>query len=177
MVRKTLTVLSLIGLLLSVGLWGASMWDPMCESHDGKQCIALHNGRLYIHVVRRTVWGLDYKHSGSGSGLPSMKFDDTLRPQGIPDTRDSILPSYDPPGFSLNGHKIDGQRLVTSITRNGGFVLPLYLPLVVFSIVPGIWVWRSTRRLERRGRGKCENCGYDLRGSKERCPECGEAIG
>ena len=99
------------------------------------------------------------------------------RVEGIPITRDSVLPSYESPDWRLIGHESDGHYKVISISRRGGFVLPLYLPLVVFSIVPwGLWVWHSNRRLERRGRGECENCGYDLRGSKERCPECGTAF-
>ena len=41
----------------------------------------------------------------------------------------------------------------------------LYLPILS----------RGIRRRRRRG-GLCGNCGYDLRATKERCPECGEPV-
>lgn len=40
--------------------------------------------------------------------------------------------------------------------------------------------WRgcvSTARSIRRRHGRCENCGFLLRGMSRRCPECGESIG
>jgi hypothetical protein len=39
------------------------------------------------------------------------------------------------------------------------------------------WLVRTVRREQKRSReGLCMKCGYDLRESKERCPECGEPI-
>ena len=46
MLRKTLTILSLIGLLLSVGLWVASGWT--LELFVGRQCCLAISGRLVL---------------------------------------------------------------------------------------------------------------------------------
>jgi hypothetical protein len=41
--------------------------------------------------------------------------------------------------------------------------------------LPALWAWRHYKS-QRFAAGLCQKCGYDLRASPERCPECGAAI-
>ena len=54
--------------------------------------------------------------------------------------------------------------------------LPHWLPMLLLSAAPTwLFVMRRRRRL-RQSRGLCTQCGYDLRASSDRCPECGVKI-
>ena len=55
--------------------------------------------------------------------------------------------------------------------------MPLYVPLVLFSVIPGVEIRHWIRRRRRRRRGFCEDCGYDLRGAMRTCSECGTHVG
>jgi hypothetical protein len=54
--------------------------------------------------------------------------------------------------------------------------VPLWVPLILFGILPAHASRSPIRRWWRRRSGCCETCGYDLRVSGERCPECGTAV-
>jgi hypothetical protein len=49
--------------------------------------------------------------------------------------------------------------------------VPGWFACAAAATLPALWVRRATRR--RPGDGCCPACGYDLRATPDRCPECG----
>lgn len=79
-------------------------------------------------------------------------------------------------GFAVTDYAAATQPLTM---KSLGFAAPWWFVTaasVVVSTVAYRSLWRGTRR-RRRTAGRCESCGYDLRGAAhERCPECGEPV-
>ena len=141
------TILSLIGLLLSVGLWVSSFfnihwYDPKGEGVTpsfsiDRSSVTWRKPRLFCGVIGLRRAGLSIegprKHKGT----------------------------YWKPHYET-GHYC---------------TVPLWIPTLFF----GFLFWSCYlaplhRRRNRMKLGLCVKCGYDLRGSQERCPECGTGI-
>ncbi len=144
MIRKTLTILSLIGLLLSVGLWGASYFRPTLRTRH--LTIMLTSGRIVV---------VPYTYTEKG------RFDPILSWKHFRGLETRWLPDFEMP------------------IKNVGYWLlfvPLWMPTLLFAGLSYVSVAPVYRRRKRKKLGLCVKCGYDVRGSEERCPECGTAF-
>jgi hypothetical protein len=67
-----------------------------------------------------------------------------------------------------------GGAVSSTMVRHFEFPLQPFLPI---SCVPlAVWAWRIRRERKRGGTKRCVSCGYDLRATPERCPECGTVV-
>ncbi len=178
-------LLSAAACVACVALWVSSFWTGAVVAwnvsglavvaHSERNLIGV---RLYPHTrdveisAPQFYPNPDYKKS---SGLW-----DELRPLKSP-----------PPGTMLNGkpftftyhqHLLPGVGLgyrkteypasdPTSIDYD--LYVPHWIPSLAFAVLPAIWYFRLARIRGRIHRGCCIRCGYDLRATPNRCPECG----
>jgi hypothetical protein len=71
----------------------------------------------------------------------------------------------------------DNQTIEWGPVATWGVAVPGWACIALSAILPIRWVilFRRKRREEKIAAGICLRCGYDLRSSPERCPECGES--
>lgn len=57
-----------------------------------------------------------------------------------------------------------------------GLIVPCWAVCLVLSIFPALWLWKRRGHHTARNGTACPVCGYDLRATRDRCPECGELV-
>ena len=77
----------------------------------------------------------------------------------------------DKPTFSFGGIAL--HRFHTTSVNYLGIAIPYWSLALFSSILPLIWLIRSRLRRQNKSSTCCPSCGYDIRATPERCPECG----
>jgi hypothetical protein len=94
-------------------------------------------------------------------------------------------------GFAIHFDR-SGIKYVINVSPNGVFTdvgprycagdgsidqleFPCWVPALLFAVFPARRVVRAVRHSRRTRLGFCPSCGYDLRATPDRCPECGAA--
>ena len=162
MLRKLLSTLCLVCLLITITLLCLSYFNLFyAKPRVWRPRVSLSRGAITWHQA--TIWASYDLFNVSPSTIGNLEeYLQELEDQapewtcvGFRDFETIFWPLHDPASAELH--------------------LPLWIPLLLFGTT---YFFRETlphlRLRFRRSGGLCERCGYDLRGSKGRCPECGQ---
>jgi hypothetical protein len=151
--------LSLLLLVLVCAMWVRSYWraDVAGQVGDsGMFCVGSYRGHLLWAVnmhPQREPEGPEWAHDSYDLAVAENTWD-AIRNDA----------SWRVAGFSYSReHQPDMQILVT----------PSWAVALATAGLPILCVRSRSMRRRRSRMGLCAQCGYDLRASPERCPECG----
>lgn len=181
--RWTYHLLASVSLLICVGM--AVLWIRSYFAYDDllyKSSIAAHAGERRTGVESQAGFLIFY-HSVNDQGFTSsgirevgywITYSAALEP-GLPSPLDAVDHRF--AGFGYKSEVIAGRSGgVRTAYNNTQVMIPFWFLVALFSLVPARWMWRRRRDRSRRRAGSCRHCGYDLRATPDRCPECGHQV-
>jgi hypothetical protein len=173
--RRLLDLLTVASLLLCVAV--ASLWVRSHFVEDQACWTASTSRRLgFISSLGRVkVWHSTLLRPAADTyGAPGWSYSSDRPSRALqPDVPGDAATGWNPFGIGA-WDRAHGQGRYHS----RGVLVGYWLPAALLAVPPALWLWRlparrAGRARSRSFRGLCPGCGYDLRGTPERCPECG----
>jgi hypothetical protein len=167
-----LSALSLLLFMAAVSLWVRGQWVGDFIWHNGgRGATGVFIARGHVMLTRRTI--STFNPITPGVGPPPWEISHERPPRDLLTTMNDLYGS---------GNYTRHAGFAWGVTREAGLVItrdataplwPLILATIILPMITLRRVISDYRRRRRHGAALCPQCGYDLRASLERCPECG----
>jgi hypothetical protein len=174
-------IISLVLMLLFIAAWirsyqgGDRIQYLAATSHASgtdqiKYDWMMYRGGLHLRFSSdKNMLMVESRHAGDADG---WSVDRGFRvTQGSPEIPGS--PSYLGFAFVEKHSPLSPAPARAMQMRSLECVIPLWSLVLLLGILPAVWFPITLRRRRRARQGHCPACGYDLRASPDRCPECG----
>jgi hypothetical protein len=154
------TSLLFLALVIFLMVHGSYNCDSLVVRASSDESVA-------IVSTDRVIWlNKEYPESPPTVGLHSTPFLSTQETQ--------IFVEYLTPQLNTFGFfRPTGQMLFETAIVG----ISLWWPFGIAVLVNGILLYRAVKRFRRHRKNLCDVCGYDLRATPTRCPECGTVPG
>jgi hypothetical protein len=171
MLRRAVTltaVISLTAWLGCAGLWARSMFVGDYISYGKESVFGFNSAKGQVVIIYVRV-----RDDIVARYLPKPVWENS---RGAPRRVPGISPKLNRFGF-IYWNTFDPKQ--TNFEHAVGVGAPIWfvmLPLAILPAVDARRIVRNHRREKRLRLGLCLRCGYDLRASFGRCPECGASV-
>jgi 4-amino-4-deoxy-L-arabinose transferase-like glycosyltransferase len=171
---KRLVAIAAVTLSLALAIAASAVW---IRSHwrvdfvdrrvpDGVDVISSAQGRLIVQRTRDARW-TNMRGWAGGWERGSNR---------VRDRHDLVAPYLGSTARRFLGFAFVDDRSPDGSTRRTALAIPYWSIVLLLPIPLLLALLRARRRRWRQRHAHCLTCGYDLRASQDRCPECGTAI-
>ncbi len=177
-----LAALSLLLLVATAALWVRSYWvsDRLVRQSGTWASLSLCGNRGSLDIMRANVSRqVAQRRLATGENIPfCFELDHSPAIEGtFPHWGWSGDLKWNFLGFAYyaNPANYDLAHAPIELAHYTELIIPLWPFVLLCAILPLLrfYLWFKRRRVAP---GHCLKCGYDLRASKDRCPECGTPI-
>ncbi len=178
MLKWAMRIVAVGGALLALAV-GTAAWMHRTQGRDWFVVTPAICSYTHISPQYATVWGWLRREQDPDEELFAVRKFGRFGAESVPDDSNGTF------SYMINAAAffkqwrgfgyLHGSKGATATPSFTAMWCPTWAVIGFLLLPMGLWAGIGWRQRRRAAAGHCVNCGYDLRATPEKCPECGSA--